>query len=172
MRLKSTLIKIAFGFVIACFALGAAVFWMADPMNLRAPRDQKLVTSFHDHRTAFERLRQMATEDSEKGPYFSESFLDGRLDEMRKREYRRLLFEIHPGLIATVNYGTVRFCFAGGGLSAISPGWGKGIEYVPGDYERKGRVVENLDEANKLPPGVYLRKIEPNWFIFYQRTDD
>jgi hypothetical protein len=67
--------------------------------------------------------------------------------------------------------GTVRFIYAGGGLSAIGPGWGKGIEFVPDDYRRKGSIAQNLDEARKLPPNVYLREIEPHWFIFYQRDD-
>jgi hypothetical protein len=59
-----------------------------------------------------------------------------------------------------------------GGLSAISSGWLKGIEYVPGSFEKKGVILQNLDGANTLSAGVYLRQIEPNWFIVYQRTDD
>jgi hypothetical protein len=176
MSLKSSLFKMVFGFVLVCFALGALVFWMADPLNLRAPKDQKLLTLFHDHRAAFERLRQMATEDlqQKKASYFNESCFYGKLDEMRKQEYKPLVSEIYHGLTVTVDYdATARFCFAGGGMIlAIGPGWVKGIQYVPGNYERKGHVVQNLDEANTLPPGVYLREIEPNWFIFYQRDAD
>jgi hypothetical protein len=65
----------------------------------------------------------------------------------------------------------VRFIFAGGGLSAIGPGWVKGIEYVAVDCKRVWDIVHNLDKARLLPAGVYLRPIERKWFIFYQRDD-
>jgi hypothetical protein len=65
----------------------------------------------------------------------------------------------------TVDYDhTVRFLFVIGQISAIGPDWMKGIEYVPGGYESKGDLVQTLDNARTLPTGVYLRKIEPDWF--------
>jgi len=95
----------------------------------------------------------------------------------RKNKYWLLLAKIGHGVKILQSEGIVRFVFAGGGLLAIGPGWLKGIEYVPVDDNRNnrraGRIVENnLDQANVLPPGVYLRRITDNWFILYQRTDD
>jgi hypothetical protein len=172
MNPKTVLLRLAFGFIMVCCALGAFVFWMVDPLNLRSPKDQTLLTLFHDHRPAFEELCQMVTEDSPQDYYFSKSHLGERLNEMRKQEYKRLLSEICPDLIVTISPdGTARFIFAGGGLSAISAGWIKGIEYVPGSYEREGLIMQNLDKANRLPPGVYFRQIEPKWFIVYLRDD-
>jgi hypothetical protein len=174
MNLKSALFKMALGFVIVCCALGALVFWMDDPLNLRAPKDQSLLTLFHDHRATFQKLRQMATEDLEQknAVYYNQTASYGKLDEMRKQEYKHLLSEIHGHSVAPGYDGAVGFAFAGGGLSAISPGWSKGIVYLPGNYARGAHIVQNLDKANKLPAGVYLRQIESNWFIVYQRTDD
>lgn len=174
MGLKSVLFKMTFGFIVVCCALGALVFWMADPLNLSAPSDKDLLTLFHDHRTAFERLRQMATEDLQQknAVYYNQTASYGKLDEMRKQEYKHLLSEIHGHSVAPGYDGAVGFAFAGGGLSAISPGWSKGIVYIPGNYARGAHIVQNLDKANKLPPGVYLRQIEQNWFIVYQRTND
>ena len=170
MNFKSTLFKMAFGLIIVCCAIGVFVFWMADPLNLKAPKDQELFTLFHDHRMAFERLRQMANEE-QKAWFISVSHLE--LDKVRKQEYKRLLSEIYPGLIVGKGIDTgVRFTFAWGGLSAISPGWLKGIDYIPGDYRKEGVIEQNLDEARKWAPGVYLRQIEPHWFIVYQRDDD
>lgn len=174
MSLKSVLFKMTFGFIVVCCGLGVLVFFGADPLNLRAPSDKKLFTLFRDHRAAFEKLRQMATEDlqQKKASYYNAASSYGKLDEKRKQEYKHLLSEIHGRTVAADYDGSAGIVFAGGGLSAIGPGWMKGIEYFPGDNRRKGDIVQNLDEANKLPPGVYLRQIEQNWFIVYQRTDD
>ena len=170
---KLNLNKVLLALIVACCALGAFMFWLADPLNLKSPADQELIATFHDHRAAFEKLRQMVAEDLHKESYFSESHLSGKLDVTRKQMYKNLLSEIHPGLVVTVDYDkSVRFIFARGGLSAISPGWLKGIEYVSGSYEKKGTISQNLDKANTLLAGVYIRQIEPNWFVLYQRTDD
>lgn len=176
MKLKHAFFTVAIVFVVICFTLGALSFWMIDPFNFRAPTDQKLLTVFHAHREAFDKLRQMVIEDEDRQGYFSESSLkdDKLFNESRRQEYKTLLSEIHPGLVVLIdgNGNVERFIFAGGGLSAISPGWLKGIEYVPGNYEKLGVVLPNLNDARKLPANVYLRPIEINWFLVYQRTDD
>jgi hypothetical protein len=143
---------------------------MADPLYLKAPKDRELFTVFHDHRAAFEKLRQMATEDSLS--YFSKSDLDARLSDQRKREYKNLLSEIRSGLVVTTDSQMAKFIFAGGGLSAIGPGWDKGIVYVPGSTDRAGVIRDNLDRPASLATGeVYLRQIEPKWFIIFEKTD-
>jgi len=78
---------------------------------------------------------------------------------------------VPPILTVGGHDGVTRFAFAEGGLLAVSSGWAKGIEYVTGDYEKEGDIKQNLDDARRLPPGVYLRQIEPHWFIFYQRDE-
>jgi len=187
--------------------------------GLSVSKDSQLIAIFHAHKGAFEKLQQMATEDAQYGWYFDSSFegaeLDekyrqeyekdpqyawyfkspyfegGKLNEARRKEYEDLVSEISPGLAVGTDYdSSMAFTFAGGGTSAIGPGWSKGIEYVPGSRETNGAVygnseingityrqqwqgvvLTNLDNAQTLPANVYLRPIESNWFIFYQRTD-
>jgi hypothetical protein len=73
----------------------------------------------------------------------------------------------------TTDAQLVRFHFAGGSLSAIGPGWFKGIEYLPGDLsEREGVVSPELNHPASLATGeVYLRMIDAHWFIFFQNID-
>ena len=174
MRIKSILVKAGCGLVFAIGFLGIFLFWLADPLNFRAPKDQKLIKVLQDHREAFEKLRSMAVEDSSSLSYFSESTLrKSKLSETRQKEYERLLSEIRPGLIETVdNDNVVRFIFASGGLLSIGPGWLKGIEFIPGNFEREGIAASNLDKMRTAAPGVYLRAIDSNWFLLYQRDDD
>lgn len=157
----SVLLKMALGIVALCGIIVALGFWALDPLNFRAPKDQDLISLFHGHRTAFDRLSQMQTM---RERYISKDILNP--------EFKDLLSELHPAPMVTEGYGgKVLFIFASGGLSAIGPGWSKGIIYIPGSYERDGIVLQNLDAANKLPAQSYLRKIEPNWFIFYHSSD-
>ena len=156
--------------VVCLIVIGAVLFWMADPLYLKAPKDRQLITFFQDHRAAFEKLRQMAAEDS--AGYLSESHLDARLGVKRRQEYKSLLSEIRPCRSVGADDQTTRFIFSGGGLLAVGPGWAKGIEYIPGSTDRVGPVVENLDQPASLAMGgVYLRQIEPMWFVFFQKTD-
>jgi len=102
----------------------------------------------------------MATEDMRRGWYLGTSS-PNQLDQSRRREYKSLISQIRPDLrVVTNGYsGVVRFIFAGEGV-AIGPGWVKGIEYVPPEADPKRQGHD------------YVREIEPNWFIFYDRFDD
>ncbi len=135
------------------------------------PRDQDLVSIFHAHRQAFEQLQEMAAEDAPRNWYLGVS--DPRkLDQSRRDGYKKLTSEIRPELQVAMNgtTGVIRFIFAGQGV-AIGPGWVKGIEYVPSDFSREGVILPDLDKAPRLAANVYLRQIEPKWFIFYQRDE-
>jgi hypothetical protein len=161
-------------------AVVAIIFWMADPLNIRAPKDEKLIEIFNAHRHAFEEIQQMATEDAGRGlyldaPYFSEG---SKFDKSRQQEYEKLISEIHPGLHVSIDGREkgMSFTFAWGGLLAIGPGWGKGISYEPSDFTDQNRYIgvisTNLDNTCALITGTtYIRPLETNWFIFYDRTD-
>jgi hypothetical protein len=113
----------------------------------------------------------MATEDARHGWYLGASD-PSKLQQSRLDGYKRLISEIRPGLQVAMNgtTGVMRFIFAGEGV-AIGPGWAKGIEYVPGDYGKEGVPLPDLNKAVSLPASVYIREIEPKWFIFYQRDE-
>jgi hypothetical protein len=142
-------------------------------VEVPAPRDKELITVFRTHRSAFEQLREMVTADMAQEAYFSEDRLTGNFSTARRDRYKALLAQIKPGLIVTVNYDkTVRFIFASGGERlAISPGWLKGIEFVPDGVQPSGVRQPDLSDSDTLPVGIYFRAIEPTWFVLYQRTD-
>jgi hypothetical protein len=161
------------GLALVCLALASCLVLEGGCRKSRTlePRDQELISIFHADRQAFERLQKMATEDARRGWYLGGSDLS-KLDQPRRDEYKNLISQIRPGLIVAVTgpTGGLRFMFSGEGV-AIGPGWVKGIEYGPGDYSPDGVFLPDLDKAAGLPPNVYLRQIEPNWFIFYQRDE-
>ncbi len=177
-QVSSGLFKFAIGFVVICCALAALVFWMADPLNLSAPADQKLIMIFHDHRAAFERLREMATEDRGRGIFINQYDMEGNITEARKQEYQTFLSKIYPGglrypglEVRVAPDGSARFIFTGGGVLVAGDEWFKGIAYIPEISRRDGVIVPNLDKANTFPADTYLREIEPNWYIFYESFD-
>jgi hypothetical protein len=152
--------------------IAVIVFWFADPLQRRAPSDESIASLFQSHQMEFERLRQMATEDAHGHIlwYFSESSIGQIPAESRRQEYQKLL-SLRSGLTVAVNYDdNVRFIFAIGGLSAIGPGWVKGIQYSR-DISKVGVRVATLDNQRRFPEGVYLKELRPDWFILFQRDD-
>jgi hypothetical protein len=113
----------------------------------------------------------MAAEDARRNWYLGASDTS-KLDQSRRDAYKKLISEIRPDLQVAMNgtTGVIRFLFAGEGV-AIGPGWAKGIEYVPGDYGQEGVLLPDLNKAAGLQARVYIRQIEPKWFIFYQRDE-
>lgn len=173
MNRDSFRLKLVSSTVAMCFVLVACGLWEAGCGRSRPvePEDQDLIAIFHAHRQTFEELQAMAGEDAQRGWYLGASD-PSTLDQSRQNEYKKLISQIRPGLEVAMNgsTGVVRFIFAGQG-SAIGPGWAKGIEYVPGDHTREGILSADLDGARKLPANVYIRQIEPKWFVFYQRDE-
>jgi hypothetical protein len=90
----SPLLKVAIGLIVVFCVLAATGFWMTDPLHIRAPSDQKLLTIFRTHRTAFEKLHQMVAEDSQEKWYFTASNTDDQTHDVRRKEYKKLLHEI------------------------------------------------------------------------------
>ena len=128
---------------------------------------------FDEHRDAFEKLQKMSAEDEQKGWYFTYPLGEqSKTNELRLADYKKLVSEISPcNSVASDNDGDMRFIFAGGAVFGAE--WIKGIEYVPGNYERVGVIAkQGLDKARKFPPNVYLLPIEPKWYLIYQRTSE
>jgi hypothetical protein len=135
------------------------------------PRDEVLMNSFRSHRTAFERLREMVIEDEGTQPIFTENNISGSLPLARQQEYKSLLSSITSDLMVTVNYdGTVRFIFVVHGASIGTESM-KGIEYLPESARPGASFVHDLNNPKRYADGVYLRAIEPRWFVLFQKTD-
>jgi hypothetical protein len=160
--------------LISLLAQGAVLFslcaWTSDSRTA-LPSDAKLIREFRHHRGDFERLRQMATEDMHQQGSFTRETISNTFPESRRNEYRSLLSMV-PNLSVGINYdGTTRFVFASSEGLAVGPGRAKGIQFSPTGTRLIGIRMSSLDELAKLPAGVYLREIEPQWFIFYQLDD-
>lgn len=135
-------------------------------------KDAELIAAFKERRSDFEKLKQMATEDSGSIGYISEKTLKkSALSENRQNEYTTLLSRIHPGLTVGAGPQQVTFHFAQGGAAlAIGRSWIKGITYLPGGA--KGcTIVKNLDELSLVADGVYVVPIEGDWYLIYSQLD-
>ena len=185
---KSIAVKIVVGVavvcVLVCVALIVLFLWWSSGfdssygLNISKAKDQDLIAIFQSHSDLFDKLQQIESAGVQREPPGHEE----SPNPARLQLYSNLVSQIHSDFIIGPDYdGTVRFIFAGEG-SAISPDWGKGLEYVPGDYEAKGAIysasgqwkgltLTNLDNASSLPANVYLREIKSNWFVFYQRDE-
>lgn len=163
--------RMAITFAAMCAVLVALYSGRAYSLQeVTVPSDDKLIRIFQTHRDEFVRLRQMATEDMHEASFFSESNISNRLSPSRRKEYKSLL-KFSQGLQVGVNYdGSVRFIFASTGQT-ISSGWVKGIQFIPDAAKLIGTRMDTLYLSAKLPAGVYLREIEPRWFLFYQRDE-
>jgi hypothetical protein len=135
------------------------------------PSDATLLREFHSRRPEFERLRQMATEDMHQQGSVTQASISDALPESRRNEYKKLL-NLWPNLVVGIDYdGTTRFIFGRSEGPAIGPGWAKGIQFVPSGARFIGTRTAHLDDPGRLAAGVYLREIEPRWFIFYQQDE-
>ena len=172
------LIKIFCYSLLSILVIGSGIiFWMADPFFLKDPKDQYMIDVFNEKKTYFERVSQLVLSSQIDG---YETASD--LSHPEKEEYKRLISKISPGISvykqfsfninSTKSIGLVLFEFAGGGLSTIGPEWGKGIEYISGDPKNEGKIVTSLDNLSSLPAGnIYLKKIAPQWFIYFMNLD-
>jgi len=109
----------------------------------------------------------MIDEDGRRKLFISAFDSDSKL--ANQQEYDNLMPRISSGMMAcTGDNGIVRFIMAGEGI-AISPGWIKGIEYIPG--KKHGVIVDDLNDVSKFGTRIHLRRLGPNWFLFYEGFD-
>jgi hypothetical protein len=156
--------------LIASLVVSLFALYLGDPLFLRAPNDESIINLFREHHGELSQLQRMASDDGVG--YLSASHLDGISNMKRKQEYASLLAQIRPGLIVARSNHSTRFILASGGLSAIGPGWMKGIEHFDEGFQPTGIPSQELDRPSTLPIGaVSIRKIDSNWFIVFQRLE-
>src|SRR5580700_3472237 len=91
MKPKSGLFRVVIGLIAVCVVLGGLGFWRTDPLNVKAPSDQELLTIFHAHRAAFEQLRQMLLEDLRNAPVDKSGVKQVRSEQ--SPQYKQLVAE-------------------------------------------------------------------------------
>jgi hypothetical protein len=166
-RSERTLGTVLLGAVLAC---GAFLAVAADGGSA-FPTDAKVMALFAAKRLEFVTLARMINEDH--ADYYWSSGLSDKITGERRQAYLRLLATLPPMLSVTTekSTGTVKFILVGTGTSAVGSGTDKGIEYIPGDPSEIGVVASDLDHADEMPADLYLRQIEPHWFIEYERFE-
>jgi hypothetical protein len=80
--------------------------------GLTEPSDQELITIFSDHRDAFQKLQQMASEDVQNGWYFNwPNFRGSAPDKSRRKHYMTVASEIPQCFSVATDYDDhIRFC--------------------------------------------------------------
>jgi hypothetical protein len=157
-------------FVCIVSAIAGIAHGSTGRMHIEAPSDQELIALYQEHRSEFDRLRELATEDMRIQSYFNEATIDRIAPVSRRLEYQRLL-RLRAGLAVGVDYnGNVRFIFATRG-SAVSHSWAEGIQYSTPVSRLPGKPVATTDSAMSLPEGIYLRELAPHWFILFQKDN-
>ena len=140
----------------------------ADSMNIAPPTDAEILKLFRIHHDDFVTLQRLVTEDlrAHQMSVFNQSTIAKLTSAERIVTYRKLL-SIWPGLTVGANYdGSVRFILVTKG-EAIGPGWSKGVQFFPSGARTIGTEKSSLDTPAR-DPGVYLRMIESEWWLFYQ----
>lgn len=161
-------------FLLFC-AVAGILFWMQDPYNFRAPKDQRLIDIFNNHQDTFEKLRLIMINNSIDNTKYGNIITHKPINESLNLEIKSLLSEINSGVHIMKQYQTneVYFVFASGGILAIGEEWQKGIVYLPEDsLPNDKEILQNLDNARNFAHFMfYLRTIKPHWFVYYQSTD-
>ncbi len=154
--------------------VGSLWLWVNDPLDLQPPKDSRLIATLLQKKNVFERIVTMAQEDGEPGWRPDVNSDQKPLPAERVKSYKNLISELGSGVVVTWDHtsGGVNFIFVTGGtLLAVGAEWFKGIAYIPNRQEEDGTLLQSLDGAKRLEAGVYLRKIDENWFLLYERTE-
>jgi hypothetical protein len=163
--------------LLAALGIGVDYFlnwyFCPTPTVFHAPSDAKITATFRQHRAEFVELAKMLKEDSRKGLSVGPArSSDGPIiKEPRWQAYLALLSQIGPklelGCISEDNQRDMEIIFARSGGTIFDDEYSKGIDYILGSIESKGKLAPNLDHREYLPAGHYLCPIEPNWYISY-----
>lgn len=169
------LYRAGLGLVVALVVMvGSLWLWVNDPLDIQPPKDSNLIALFSRKRNVFERIVTMAQEDGEPGWRPDVSSDQKPLPVERVKCYKNLISELGSGVVVTWDHksGGVNFIFSTGGtLLAVGSEWFKGVAYIPNIQEEDGALIQSLDGARRLEAGVYLRKIDKNWFLLYERAE-
>lgn len=154
---------------ILCCALilvGASLFMMADPYYLSAPTDASLIERLLKNKASFDLLHQMMVDDAMS--YVSSTKLGKPVSDRRRKEYVRLLEAIGNPILRSDGNMT-KYSYAGGGLSAIGPGWQKAIQF---NCEQNLPTLASLDNAGELNAGeLNQRTVDDDWCLIFEKFD-
>lgn len=147
------------------------------------PSDNELIQNFQNNEADFEKLNQMAKEDSDfvriahhfnwtkESADYPPSKLKKVLPEERWNEYRNLFDKLN--LTAGIcNYQPKEVWFLASGKGMVTGGSTKGYMYLA---EEPSPIIESLDKPNFNRPefegkssAILYRKLKGNWYLYYE----
>jgi hypothetical protein len=132
------------------------------------PSDADLIAGFNRQRAKFERLREMIGEDKALFRVTTHGTLpeDAKIRRSRFVEYRKLLRELkfEGAVDISKDRGTITFTKSHRGF--IVHGSHKG--YVFTTQPAKAKLLGDLDPLSRSGFGVGWRRIEANWYLFFE----
>lgn len=168
-RRRNLLFVLASVLVLA-FGAKVALFGFSQP---RRPTESELLKGFHDHRAAFEQLKEMFHADSSMElrqvakhgiwtymPPFEGKPPSTKLSEERYHQYLQLLDQVDSPLIAKSPAGNPSIAVWQGGHY----GHWNHIEIAWVDKEPTNQI-SNLDLCRNLGTNLFYRHIEGGWYF-------
>jgi hypothetical protein len=142
------------------------------------PSDQDARQQFGAQRTEFVRFVSLLRQDTGARMILSGGAASGNTGHLRiVPEYRDLMREIGAKYILVRDDGSIKFALWGLGCAICSDSY-KGMRYTPQDSKAEAhggwvpKLVDSLG-SNDLPQehgsvadGLYVVKLEPEWFIY------
>jgi len=159
--------KIVFASIFAVVAL-TCVAGLSDPPHRT---DEALLENFRRHRADFERLREMVDQDKALlGVTDDRTQPDDPeavgIPASRIAEFRALLkaLGIRGGLKISADRGTIELTASARGV--VTHNSSKGYMYMAAPAGRT--LLDSLDEVTAKGVGSGLRRIEGNWYLFFE----
>jgi len=137
------------------------------------PNEEKLSATFRAKRDIFDKLQSIAFQNESIAFRIGKTDADSSgLSANQLRETRYLLSTIDPDAILIMNREEqiLSFIFQGGGSQLpTGPQWSIGIEYIPKDVEKHGRIVNTFKDIDLNAEGfIYLLPLDTHWYCYYQ----
>ena len=172
--------------VISSALLIAGAIFLAMLITNPFPSDADLVSTFLKHKRDFEALVRLAENNRIADGKYNHNHgglvvaddVRGVVSDEEYQLYKELMLRTGAKYFSSnkdivLNKGEyVSFFFYRSGVFAIGEERSKGVVHIIGDIPRYGSEVDSLDDAGKYSePGVYLKKIDDLWYIFYSISD-
>ncbi len=153
------------------------------PSDVPFPSDAELIKNFQDNESDFQRLNQMAKEDSDfvriandfnwtkESTAYPRPKSQKDLSEERWNEYRGLFLKLKlkNGII---NSPPKMIWFSSASQGLVTGGSSKGYMYL---IEEPSPLVDSLDEPNFDKPElegkdfkILYKKLKDNWYLYYE----
>lgn len=177
LKLKHLFLGVIIALVVVLILLMGLSMYLAEPPHLS---DAKLIANFREHRAEFEQLRAMIIQDKglervDNNRTLPEDLQGIHVSSARIEEYRKLLIKlgIRGGIEASSDRRHISFISSYRGW--VTHNSEKGYVYTEKPVEAEDIVedldqyiVEDLDQFLEHQVGSGARRIEGNWYLYFE----